>query len=74
PLQAVFQKNGGTITLGSSCRAPGPCSDRYMSYPEVTGRTSPNSKVMAKCITDKHIAAFIVSCGVLGVEHEDVSV
>ncbi|KAH9297949.1 hypothetical protein KI387_029631, partial [Taxus chinensis] len=34
----------------------------------------PKFKGDGKVHPDEHIAAFIVACGVLGVEHEDVSV
>ncbi|KAH9306823.1 hypothetical protein KI387_011227, partial [Taxus chinensis] len=71
PLQAVFPRMAqlpwgqrvGTLALAQPLH----------ELPRGNRKNFPKFKGDGKVHPDEHIAAFIVACGVLGVEHEDIS-
>ncbi|KAH9294720.1 hypothetical protein KI387_038308, partial [Taxus chinensis] len=73
PPNRIPKKNG-TITMGATCRTPGSYITPLHELPRGNRKNFPKFKGDGKIHPDENIAALdIVACGVLGVEHEDVS-
>ncbi|KAH9320262.1 hypothetical protein KI387_022031, partial [Taxus chinensis] len=73
PLQAVFPRMAAPLPWGHRV-GPLALTQPLHELPRGNWKNFPKFKGDGKVHPDEHIAAFIVACGVLGVEHEDVSV